>query len=384
MRLFRGRAWRGALVAGSLLVLAGCSLFSHDDDRYKPVPLTNYPAGLSVRVAWRAPVGSGSGVGFAPALVGDTAYAATPDGSVAKVDLTTGNIVWRSSAETKLTAGAGSDGTTTAVASPSGQVIAFDDTGKIKWKAQATSDVYVPPAVGAGIVAVRSGDYRIQAFDANTGERLWNVQRPGPALSLRSTSQMVVSDNLVITGLPGGKMMALAARNGNIQWEGSVATPKGATDLERLSDVVGKPAFNGRAMCAVAYQGRIACFDISEGGRLAWGKDFSSITGLAMDGRNVYAPDQHGVVSAFAIDGGALAWKQDAIRNRDLSAPAAYGEAVALGDLEGYVHFLSAADGHLLARLSVGGGAILSPLLSTKQGVLVQTGDGALVLIAVN
>ena len=117
----------------------------------------------------------------------------------------------------------------------------------MKWKVRATSDVTIPPVVGYGIVVVRSGDYRIQAFDANSGERVWNVQRPGPSLALRSVSQMVLAEGLVITGLPGGKLMAIASDSGNVQWEGTVATPKGASDLERLTDVVGAPRIAGKS-----------------------------------------------------------------------------------------------------------------------------------------
>ena len=58
--------------------------------------------------------------------------------------------------------------------------------------------------------------------------------------------------------------------------------------------------------------------------------------------------------------------------------------ALAVGDLDGYVHFLSRSDGSLMARLSVGGGAIVSPPQTTSQGVLVQTGNGNLVLIGAN
>ena len=53
---------------------------------------------------------------------------------------------------------------------------------------------------------------------------------------------MVLAEGLVITGLPGGKLMAIASDSGNVQWEGTVATPRGASDLERLTDVVGSPA----------------------------------------------------------------------------------------------------------------------------------------------
>ena len=197
---------------------------------------------MSVRQVWSVSVGSGSGLGFAPAVVNDAVYAATPDGSVGKFDLQSGRQIWKVRAETKqLSAGVGSDGTTTAVASPDGDVIAFDDTGKVKWKARATSDVTIPPVVGYGIVVVRSGDYRIQAFDANSGDRLWSVQRPGrPGSAQRRPDG--AGRGLVITGLPGGKLMAIASDSGNVQWEGTVATPRGASDLERLTDVVGSPA----------------------------------------------------------------------------------------------------------------------------------------------
>jgi outer membrane protein assembly factor BamB len=52
-----------------------------------------------------------------------------------------------------------------------------------------------------------------------------------------------------------------------------------------------------------------------------------------------------------------------------------------VGDYEGYVHFMAADDGRLLARIAVGGGKISAPLIATPQGVLVKTGDGSLALI---
>lgn len=374
-----------ALLATSLLALAGCSMFSSHDERYDPAPLTEYAPGLSVNSVWSTSIGSGSGLGFMPAIVNDAVYAATPDGSVAKVELSSGRILWKADADMDLSAGPGSDGVTTVVASPLGDVIAFDDTGKVKWKAKASSDVDIAPVVGYGAVVVRSGDYRIQAFNVETGERLWSLQRPGPALALRSAAQMKLAEGLVITGLPGGKLLALNVGSGNVQWEGTVATPRGASDLERLTDVVGSPQLApGNLLCAVAYQGRIVCFNVSQGGRPMWAKDFSSVSGMTADSRFAYAPDQNSVVNAFALENGNNVWKQAALKNRKLTAPAALGGAVVVGDLEGYVHFLSTNDGSLLARRSVGGGAIVSPLQATPSGVLVQTGNGNLVLIGTN
>jgi outer membrane protein assembly factor BamB len=373
-----------AVCVAAMLSLGACSLFSKDDTRYDPVPLTDYKPGMSVRQAWSVSIGSGGGLGFYPTVVGEAVYAAAPDGTVGKYDLLSGRSVWRTDAKADLAAGAGSDGTTTVVATNSADVIAFDDTGKVKWKVRATSDVDAPPLVSNGLVVVRTGDYRITAYDTRNGERAWSVQRPGPALALRTNTQMIAAEGLIIAGLPGGKMMAINADSGNVQWEGTVATPKGGSDLERLNDVVGAPRLVGPLMCAVAYQGRIVCFDVSQGGRTVWAKDFSGTVGLGADETAVYAPDQHSVVYAYSLRDGTELWKQDALRNRRLTAPVAIGQAVAVGDYDGYVHFLSSSDGHLLARLSVGGDAILSPLQTTSQGVLVQTGNGNLVMIGVN
>ncbi len=155
-------------------------MFSHDDGRYDPAPLTEYKAGMSVRQVWSASVGSGSGLGFAPTVLGDAVYAATPDGSVGKFDLQSGRPIWKAKTDGKLSAGVGSDGTTTAVASPDGDVIAFDDTGKVKWKVRATSDVSIPPVVGYGIVVVRSGDYRIQRSTPTTASGSGTCSVPAP------------------------------------------------------------------------------------------------------------------------------------------------------------------------------------------------------------
>lgn len=373
-----------SMMALSAAVLAGCSMFSSPNPRFDPAPLTEYAPGVSAHVAWSANIGSGGGSGFAPQVVGEAVYAAAPNGSVIKVDLATGAIRWQANTGTKLSAGVGSDGQITAVAAPDGTIIALDDQGAEKWRVKASSEVNIPPTVGNGVVVVRSSDYRIQALDANTGEVLWNVQRPGPALALKTNMRMVLVEGLLISGLPNGKLIAIDARSGSVQWEGTVSVSKGATDLERISDVVGGPQTQGALLCGVSYQGRMVCFDVSQGGRLLWEQPFSSTTGMTTDNQQAYASNQRSVVYAFALGDGHELWKQDALRNRALSGPAVVPQGLAVGDLEGYVHFLSRTDGHLLGRVQVGGGAIISPLIATTHGVLVQTGNGSLVLVGVN
>ncbi|WP_397473021.1 outer membrane protein assembly factor BamB [Pusillimonas sp.] len=371
-------------VALGASVLVGCSMFSPSNPRYEPVPLTEYPAGVSSNIAWSVSIGRDGGSGFAPQVVGDAVYAAAPNGSIVKVGLANGAVQWRGDAGRALSAGVGSDGQVAAVAARDGTVIAFDEQGREKWQAKASSQVDIPPAVGAGIVAVRSSDYRIQAFDAQSGEALWNVQRPGPALALKTNMQMVIIEGLLISGLPNGRLIAIDTASGAVQWEGTVTVSRGATDLERISDIVGAPQIQGPLLCGVAYQGHIVCFDITQGGRPIWEQPFSSTTGMTIDPQHAYAVNQRDVVFAFGLQDGQEVWKQEGLRNRRLSGPAVTPRALAVGDYQGFVHFLSRTDGRLLGRVQVGGGAVVSPLVGSDRGVLVQTGNGNLVLVGVN
>uniref|UniRef100_UPI003341132E outer membrane protein assembly factor BamB n=1 Tax=Castellaniella defragrans TaxID=75697 RepID=UPI003341132E len=377
------RLFRIAALGLGLAVLSGCGMFSQTDPRYDPAPLTEYTPELAVAVRWSASIGSGGGYGFAPHAVGDSVYAATPSGGVAALALSSGAVRWQANVG-KLSAGAGSDGRIVAVVNEGGEVIALDAAqGAERWRAQASSAVNIPPAVGNGIVAVRTTDYRVQAFDAETGKLRWDVQRPGPALALRTSMQMVMVQNVLITGMPNGRLMVLDAATGAVHWEGSVSASRGASDLERINDVVGAPLPLGPLLCGASYQGRIACFDVSQGGHLQWDRRISTATGMASDGQHIYVPGEHDEVFALDVQDGKEIWKQSALLNRRLSAPAIAGSAVVLGDYEGYLHFLSRADGRLMARLQAGGGAITSAPQTTDQGALVQTGGGTVMLVGV-
>lgn len=364
--------------------LSACSIFSDPDPRYEPTPLSEYEAKISASVAWTVPVGRGGGYGFAPTVVDSYIYAATPSGDVKKIELPTGRVVWQVNIGESITAGVGSDGETTAVVTKKGEVVALGSNGAEKWRVQASSNVNIPPVVGAGIVAVRSGDYRTQAFSIQDGELNWSVQRPGPALALKTNMQMIIYDGMLVTGLPNGKLMAIHIPSGDVQWEGTVGMALGGSDLERISDVVGSPIVIDPLLCAASYQGRITCFDIASGGNRAWSTNFSTNVGVAANKVGVYAPSSRGDVYGFEIKTGEEVWQQRALRNRRLTSPALTNNALAVGDLEGYVHFLSPENGSLLGRVSVDKTPITSPLLSTNRGVVVQTGSGNLVMINTN
>lgn len=374
--------WR--VVAGACLLLAGCStleaLNPFASSGPKMAELRPFTATAEARTVWQETVGKSEDYAFTPAVIGASVYAAARDGTVLRLD--DGRPVWRVKVERPLSGGVGSDGRVVVVGSAKGDVFALDAAdGKPLWQAKVSSEVIAPPAVGSAIVVVRSGDHRLAAFDVAGGKRRWVYQRPGTPLSLRAVASPLVIDKFVFVGFPGGKLIAVSADNGAPLWEGTVALPKGATELERVADVTSVPVIDGRMICAAAFQGRVSCFDLGNG-NLIWSREMSSSAGLTIDNRYVYVVDDKGVVHGLDKASGASIWKQDKLFQRRLSAPVARRNLVAVGDVQGVVHFLNRDDGAFAARLTTDGSAIQAPMQPLGGEELVaQTRNGRVLAI---
>jgi outer membrane protein assembly factor BamB len=374
-----------SLCVAALALTAGCSSLNpfakKPSTRNQPVALVDFKQTLPVHTLWSASVGKAGKYIFTPALVGNDIYTAAANGTITKLDASSGRTVWQIDAGMDLTAGVGSDGDTIVVSGVNGQILAFDNQGKLRWKAQASSEVLSAPAVGQGVVVVRSLDNRVIGLDAESGTRKWSLQRTSPSLSLRTAPGITIANGAAYVGLSGGRLLALALNNGAPRWEVPVGDPRGTTDLERIADISGTPVVAGRDVCAVSYQGRVACVDAVSGQGLWW-KSFSSDVGVAVDERAVYASDERGALSAFSRNGGASLWRNNQLANRSLSTPAASGAVVAVGDYQGYVHFFSKQDGLMLARVATDGSPILAAPLVARGKFIFQTQSGTVVAIA--
>ncbi|MBN3805226.1 outer membrane protein assembly factor BamB [Paraburkholderia sp. Ac-20336] len=364
------------ICAMAVLSLAACS--STKDVRRVPTPLTEFKPVLDVQQSWSASVGKAGRYLFSPVAVGNAVYAAGANGTVAKIDAQTGKDVWRTKLHDDLSAGVGSDGTLTAVGGLKGDVYVLGADGKELWTAKAPGEIISPPLVGNGLVVVRTVDGQIVAFNGQTGEQKWNYRNRAVPLNLRVSSGMTFAgDAAVLAGFPGGSFSAINLQTGDNYWQTPVSYPKGVTEVERINDVTGPPTLVGSQTCAVTFQGQIGCFDANSG-RSLWSKAFSSTSGLAQDDRSVVAADDWSVVSAFDGSNGSVLWKNESLKNRDLSVPMLLGRAVVFGDYQGYVHFLSNTDGALVARMKTDGSAISAAPVLAGDTLVVQTRDGGL------
>ena len=349
----------------------------------KPSELPVLTSPAATRVLWTASVGAAESFVFNPALADGTVYAASRAGTVVALDAATGQARWRVTAGARLSGGVGSDGTLAVVASDEGEVIALEaKSGAVRWRARVSSEVLSAPKLADGLVVVRSADSRIFAFGAEDGKRRWVYQRAAASLIVRSPAGVTLHLGNAYAGFSGGKLVAIALNNGLLRWEGTVALPKGATELERVTDIVGDPAPLGREVCAAAYQGRISCFDAQNGNPI-WGREMSSLTGVSFDARYAFVSDDKGAVHAMDRSNGRSVWKQDRLAYRQLTLPVPLGTEVGAGDLQGFVHFLARESGAFVARAATDGTPIRAAPLRLADGILVQTQGGGLYALGV-
>lgn len=382
------------LILSSLLLMTACSsitdiktdlserMFGRDATDLLE-PLAEIKETATSKILWQAKLGEAGDFEFSPVIEAGYAYAASANGEVVKLDATNGSQVWRVNAGEKLSGGVGVGGSLVMVGTQKGVIYAYDIAGKLQWKSKLSSEVLSAPRYFDGLVIVRTGDSRIYGINANDGSRKWVYDRTSPSLTLRSSAGVVVDGGAVYAGFAGGKLIAIRADNGKALWEASVAQPKGVTEIERIADITSLPVVDGPLIYAVAYQGRIAAVDRLSG-RVVWNRDISSLSGLSAEDARIFVSHAAGSVYALDYSTGKTFWRQAALKNRHLSAPVPMGSLIAVGDVEGNVHFLSREDGALASRVKTHNSPIMPQMaLVNSNTVLAQTRDGGIFAIQV-
>ena len=371
----------------TMLVLNGCSSdappeWEGKDGKLEPAELVKFAEAAKFEVRWHSNVGDAGENLLQPALTQDAVYGVSGKGRLTRLDRVTGKRVWRIETGIAVSGGVGSGAGLVLIGGEKGDVLAYGEDGKLRWKSKMSSVVLSVSQVSDGMVMVRSGDGRIAGLSATDGKRVWLHERSTPALVVRSHAGVTIQRGVAYAGFAGGKLAAISIKDGSVLWEAAVSQPRGNTELERISDITSDPAVDGEQVCAIAFQGRVACFEPVQGNPL-WNRDISSDKGMKLLRKFLYLSDAKGSVYALDKTTGSTAWKNDQLSMRDTVTPIAMGDFVMVGDFEGYLHGLSREDGSFAARIKLDGGAIKATPLELDKGLLVQTSGGDLYSLSI-
>ncbi len=375
---------RPALVLLTALV-AACS--GTKDTAAPPSELTDFERGARIDEIWSADTGWGGSdkwIALEPFVAGDRLFAANAGGRVAAYGLDSGERKWSRGLDQGLTAGVGGTGDSVAVGTAEGVVIALAAAdGAEQWRTRLDGELLAAPAGDNGLYVVRTVDGRVAALDAGDGDVIWSYSTEVPSLSLRGHGQPLRVSGGVLAGLDNGKLIALSEQNGQPLWQSAIAEPSGTSPVERMVDIDGAIDTGQQVAYAVTYQGRIAQVEPSQG-NIEWAREMSSYAGLSVDRSRIYVSTGESHVVALDPRAGDTLWRQDKLAHRRLTAPVPVPgtDYIAVGDLEGYVHILTRADGRIVSRRGIGGASILADAVPVGEGriALQDRGDDLAVL----
>jgi len=376
------------ILAGGLLT--GCSTLSSwfggiiggEDNTEPPTPLGEFEPSVHLDKRWSTDIGvgyDGQFINLQPAISGDRLFVADRNGRVMALEADSGKPAWSTRTDAAIAAGPGAGEGLVVVGTSDAEVIALNaGDGGVRWKVEVSSEVLSVPRIDLDKVIVQTADGSLAALDGADGRQLWINDRTVPVLTLRGTSSPAVQLGVVVAGFSNGKLAAFSAEKGFLAWEKSIAIPKGRSELERIVDIDGNPVIAGGAVFVSTFQGRVAMLDLKSG-NVVWERDMSSSAGLGVDFSQVYITDDKSHVWALSRNTGASAWKFEGLAWRGLTAPQPFGDYVAVGDAEGYLHLLSRYDGHLAGRIEVDSAGIRARPLAVDGVLYVYGNSGKLV-----
>ena len=388
------------------LSLSGCATVSDwfaDDEEIEIRRLKPIEAAFEPEIKWDIDVGDGVEDYFsrlAPAVAYGKVFAASRDGIVVAIDQETGKKIWEQdfanyenysfkkamlwysnrAVSAKISGGLSVAYQSVYFGTEDGYVYALEEsTGELKWKVGVKGEVISAPAVDAGVVLVNTTSGHLIALNPENGEQKWVTESDVPPLTLRGVSAPAADSGGALIGTPSGKLKVSILETGMVAWETQIASPSGATELERIVDIDVKPLVFGGNVFVVSYNGTLSAVELRTG-QVIWTREYGSYRNISIDGNRLFVVDNSSNIFAIDRRSGVELWSNVGLKDRNITSATPHGDYVVVGDMFGFIHWFTKDEGKLVAQLAVGDDdedeAIFTGPISADNILYVQTRDG--------
>lgn len=306
------------------------------------------------------------------------------DGLIKKFDLSSGILLWEKDFNLKVSAGLSGDSEALYFVSAEGDLWSLNHDGKELWKTYMGGQVFVKPLPNSDFVTVKLNFNKIIQVNNTDGSIKWTYQAPSPPLTINLQGEMIFADGAIYSGLPGGKLIAIEAETGAMIWEVTVAPSKGVTEIERANDVTSQPVVDGPFIYAVSIKGRIAAFDRRTSQKI-WDRPLSSFDGLNLYGNNLIVVHETGSIYSLNNDAGGTYWRNEDLSYRNIGKGNIIGDLFAVGDFDGYLHFIDLYNGKMVSRIKLSGSKILDNITYLSDSKLIAMDvNGSIFCLEIN
>ncbi len=370
-------------VVGALALLAMLAGCASEEEAVQMSPLPEVVSEFTPVTSWSQQIGNGTGAFFSqltPAYRYDKLFVADRDGLVKALNPEDGKVIWQTSVEdgksARLSGGITAAYNRVFIGTENADLIALDqETGELLWRADTQGEVLSRPLADSTLVIVNTSRGVLEGFDALTGQSRWQLSTEVPNLTLRGDSSPVGIGGGVFWGMANGRLGAALAETGQMLWQQPIASPKGATEIDRLVDVDASPIIVGERLYAVGFNGELVSIELQTG-QPAWKRAYSSSKDFAIVGQRLFLVTDKDHVVAVDIRSGTELWSNSDLEYRILTAPSVIDGYVVVSDSEGYLHWIDSRSGEFVAQQMVSESGISHPPLAMNDGYVVVTRDG--------
>ncbi|MCO6544667.1 MAG: outer membrane protein assembly factor BamB [Gilliamella sp.] len=367
--------------------LAGCSLFGGEEEIVQIAPSPKVDNQFSIQQVWKNSTAGNTHIYslLGPINYDNAIYVASRSGQVKAIDLSSGNTIWDvnlskstlfSSKTALFSGGVSADDKYVYVGSERAVVYALDRLdGKVVWEKTVKGEVLARPVSSENKLIIHTANGILQGLDRDTGDYLWDVSFEVPALSIRGNSTPTIAHGAAIVGDDNGRVNAYYINDGQLIWQQRISQPSGSTEIAKLNDVDSTPVVEGNLVYSIGYNGSVVALDLSNG-QTVWRKVLGSIHSFAVDTDRLFVIDQDDNIQAIAKNGGGELWNQPNFTHRLLTDPVIYQNCVVFGDFEGYLYWLNAESGELVAKTQVSSSGLISKPLVVDNKLIVQAKNG--------
>ncbi|CAM3542654.1 Outer membrane protein assembly factor BamB precursor [Vibrio aerogenes CECT 7868] len=385
------KKWFGSLLFATMIAggLSGCS---SEEDSVVMAPVPDVQSQFQPETDWSASVGHGVEHYFSrlrPHSAYGKIFVASRDGIVKALDPTTGKTLWEKDLgdeeQTFLSGGISTGLNQLYIGSETGILYAMDaETGELKWKQDVSGEILAAPVTESDLVIIHTSEGNLIALEQKTGKQQWTISTEVPNLTLRGDSTPVTVSGGIFWGTANGRLAAAIASSGQMIWQQSIGTPKGATEIDRLIDVDSSPLVIGSTLYTVGYNGKLVAIDLRSGKPL-WKRNYSSATNIATDGGKIFVVTDQDYLTAVDARSGTEIWTNRQLENRLVTEPVIIHNYVVVGDSEGYLYWIDRNTGEFVSEQHVSSsGFAVAPIVLSDGGYLVMTRDGDVKKLTIN
>jgi outer membrane protein assembly factor BamB len=328
----------------------------------------------AVKNAWSAEAGKGSSfygkLTASPIVYDNKVYTLDAAGKISAFSASGGLAVWEASttpAKEKDQEGFGgglaADGGRIYAATGYGYVVAFDaNSGQKLWEKNVESPVRTSPTAAAERVFAVTKEGIVYCLSGSDGAELWTFKGLGERASLLSNASPAVDGDIVVVPYPTGDLMALRVSNGQTVWSESLARSRTGSSMAAMADAA-RPVVDGGTVFAVGHGGRMVATAQRNGERL-WSLTVPSIQAPWVAGEAVFVVDTGGQLMAITRRDGKILWTIKLPGSSTWSGPVLAGNRLWLTSNKGHLVGVDASTGKVETTQDLGQPIYIAPVVA--------------------